>query len=102
MSNLLQVIKTAAIDAVNASNPVSVLVGQVVSANPIKISLNQKLTLEDPFIVIPENMTDYDTKIKIDGEIKDITVYNALKTGDKVVLLRMQGGQKYFVLSKVV
>lgn len=32
---------------------------------------------------------------------KTITVHNALKQGDKVVLIRAQGGQKYVVLDKV-
>lgn len=32
---------------------------------------------------------------------KTITIHNALKQGDKVVLIRAQGGQKYVVLDKV-
>lgn len=32
---------------------------------------------------------------------KNITIHNALKQGDKVVLIRAQGGQKYVVLDKV-
>lgn len=30
-----------------------------------------------------------------------ITIYNALKVGDKVALLRKQGGQSYFILDRV-
>jgi hypothetical protein len=33
---------------------------------------------------------------------KIIKVHNALKAGDMVMLLRMQGGQKYLVIDKVV
>lgn len=32
---------------------------------------------------------------------KSMTVHNALKTGDKVTLIQVQGGQKYVVLDKV-
>lgn len=33
---------------------------------------------------------------------KKITIHHGLKNGDEVILLRMQGGQKYIVLDKVV
>jgi len=33
---------------------------------------------------------------------KQITIHNGLKVGEKVILLRNQGGQKYIVLDKVV
>lgn len=33
---------------------------------------------------------------------KDITINNALTVGESVVLVRMQGGQKYLVLDRVV
>ena len=124
MGNLLQTIKRAAVEAVEASNPVAVLVGTVVSASPLKISLNQKLTLTEQFLVVPQSLTDYKTKIEFaektqaaivelnnvsyDGRITfsktihEITVFNGLKTGDKVLLLKMQGGQKYLVIEKVV
>ena len=32
---------------------------------------------------------------------KTITIHNALKVGDKVVLLRKQGGQSYFILDRI-
>lgn len=32
---------------------------------------------------------------------KSITIHNALKNGDKVILIRQQGGQKYVVLDKI-
>ena len=31
---------------------------------------------------------------------KTITIYNALKKGDKVILIRQQGGQKFLILDK--
>lgn len=33
---------------------------------------------------------------------KSITIHNSLTVGDEVLLLRMQGGQKYIVIDKVV
>ncbi len=124
MSSLLQVIKKAAIDAVRASNPVALAVGSVVSVSPLKISLSQQLTLTEQFLIIPQSLTDYKTKIEFTEKTKganielnevnyngsitlnatthEVTIYNGLKAGDKVILLKMQGGQKYLVIDKVV
>jgi len=38
----------------------------------------------------------------VDGVRKKYTVHNQLKNGDKVILFRQQGGQKFVVLDKVV
>ena len=36
------------------------------------------------------------------GAQKKIVIHNALKTGDKVILARIQGGQSYIILDKAV
>lgn len=102
MSNmLLRTIKKAALEAVEATKPTTVLFGKVISVSPLKISLDQKLTLESPFVVAPQTLTDFEMKILIDGEEKTIKVFNALKVGEKVILLKSQGGQQYFILDRV-
>ena len=40
-------------------------------------------------------------KHQISGE-KSITVHNGLSKGDKVLLIRAQGGQKYVVWEKII
>ena len=83
IKNLLEIIKQAAVDAVNASNPVDYCFGKVMSTNPLKISLEQK-------IILGKNQLDFAISS------------NSLEVGNKVVLLKKRGGQKYLVLSKVV
>ena len=100
-NSLLKTIKTAAIEAIETTKPTSVIFGKVISVSPIKISLEQKLTIESPFVILPKELTDYNIKIQIDGEIKNIKIFNALKIDDKVILLKVQGGQKYIVLDKM-
>lgn len=100
--NLLETIKTAAIDAVNATKPVEIVLGIVLSTQPLKIELEQKLSLSEAFLIIPEELTDRTVKIIIDGEEKEIEIKNALQTGDKLALAKIQGGQKYLVISRLV
>lgn len=91
---MINLIKQEALKAVNATNPVNVLTGTVTSTNPLKINIHQKLTLTREFLIVTERVTKY--------EVNGITIREGLKNGDKVVLLRVQGGSQFVVLDKVV
>lgn len=97
-NDLLELIKKIALKAVNAEKPSDFCFGKVVSTSPLKISIDQKLTLTAAQLVLTRNVTDFTTKLN-DSEV---TIQNALKLGEKVVLLRQKGGQKFLILDRVV
>lgn len=98
---LLQTIKQAAVEAVNASKPVNIVFGNVIADSPLKIILEQKITLDERFIILPQSMTRHAQKIIIDGEEKEIIVDNSLTIGDMVALIKIQGGQRFIVIGKL-
>lgn len=128
--DFVKVIKKAAIEAVKASKPADILLGNVQSTEPLTIFIDQKLILTEKFLIVPQRLMDYETEISFDdSSVKQVfttwdmsessestpskisfkektkhkvTVYNALKTGDSVIILRQQGGQKYIVIDRVV
>ena len=59
------------------------------------------MTLSESFLIVPEEFTDRKINIVIDDEEKEIEIKNALKVDDKLILARLQGGQKYLVLSRL-
>lgn len=83
LPNLIQIIKQAAIEAVEASNPTKILYGTVLDASP-KIQIDQKFIVTKEFIVQTERMKEM-----------------SLAVGDNVILIQEQGGQKYIVMDKV-
>ncbi len=191
---MIEMVKSVAINAVESTNPVNVLYGQVTKVNPLEIQVHQKLTLTSEFLILGRNVTDHEIEMTVDhttesslssydlshthslsgntenalgnhdlshshdfdGETdeggeedpythtysgstnntggslelshghsfsgntdtagktlnlehthayrdrKVFTVHNALKTGEKVILLRVQGGNQYVVLDRVV
>ena len=101
-SQILNVMKQAGASATDAKNPVTVCFGRVTSISPLKIQIEQKITLGMAQLVLTRNVTDYDVNVLIDNENKIMTIHNTLKNGDSVVLLRVQGGQKYVVMDRVV
>lgn len=113
-NDLLNAIKKAAMDAVNTSQPSDFCFGKVMSTNPLKISIEQKLTLGSVQLVLTRNVTDYTTTVTVDWSSeqggdhnhsikgrKQMTIHNGLKVGEDVVLLKQKGGQKYLVLDRV-
>lgn len=100
--DLVILMKRAALDAVKAQNPCGVYFGQVVSSSPLEVRLSQKIVLDQDMLILPENLTDYDVTITMDGIPRSCTVRNGLKGGDVVAMIRMQGGQRYLIVDKVV
>lgn len=117
MSDLIEVIKKVALNAVEASKPTNALFGVVVSDSPLKISIDQKMTLDSDSLVLTNAVKEHTLEMTVDHATentntgngshnhtykgrKQFTVHNGLVVGEKVILLRMQGGQKYIVWDK--
>lgn len=100
-TGLIDVMKRAALDAIENAQMCDLRYGTVVSVNPLKVKITNVFTLPSSLLIVPKHLTDYDVKMNINGEEQTVTVRNALKTGDKVALLRKQGGQSYFILDRV-
>lgn len=118
--SLLDVIKQAGLGAVGATNPVALSNGTVMRVNPLEINVDQRFILTEDFLIVPESMTRYEidlmhthnfedetamtTRVKVteEGLASKIVIREGLKIGDIVLLLRVQGGQQYVVLDKVV
>ena len=97
-NDLLELIKKISVKAIEAGKPADFCFGKVTSASPLKISIEQKITLDDAQLVLTRNVTEFTTKI--DGYER--TIDNKLEPGEEVVLLRQKGGQKFLVLDRVV
>lgn len=125
-NELVDTLKKAAVEAVEAKKPVNVYFGEVVSASPLKINVEQKMILGEKQLILSRNVTDFKTKITA-GNIKnyyytgdvnsgtapvspshvhavgtiEVTVHNGLAVGDKVIILRQQEGQKFIVADRI-
>lgn len=110
-------------ECVRRDSPSGIYFGIVITPSPLKISVEQKLFLTEKHLVLTRNVTNFKTTETIawtsenksggSGDssfashnhqiqgTKEITINNALKAGEKVILLREQGGQKFIVLDRV-
>lgn len=140
-ADLARIIKKTATDAVRAEKPVEVCFGNVLSISPLKILVEQKLTLGAEQLVLTKAVTDHWVDIEVNhftvndnfmipdhthgifdtytgggscdtGNLdtthkhrykgrKKILIYNGLRAGEKVLLIRFGGGQRFVVLDRV-
>lgn len=132
-NDLLVSIKKAAVEAVEAGKPTALTFGRVIETSPLRINVEQKMTLTAAQLMLTRNVTNFQVNMTVNHatdphththEITDtytgsgsassethhhtysgtktFTVHNALAVGDEVVMVRMQGGQRFLVLDKVV
>lgn len=121
--NLVTLIQRIAVNAVNSSKPTAIRFGKVISITPLKIQIEQKLTLTEQFLILTRNVKDHKVFMTVDhvtenrsggsGEAsfsshnheykgkKEFTIHNGLIVGDEVIMIQIQGGQKFLVIDKL-
>ncbi len=123
MPNLNEVLKQLALETYVATQPSGIYFGTVISSSPLKISVDQKLTLTEKHLILTTLVQDFSVNMTVDHKTenksggsgdssfashnhdykgtKSFRVHLALKVGEKVMLIRVQGGQKYIVLDRI-
>lgn len=130
-NELVRAVKQAALEAVQADNPIAVCYGTVTAVGPLEITTDQKLVLKEELLLLTDNVRDYNVELStISGSgsaegphytesesggsgyaefashahryqgRKKWKVHNALKMGERVILLRCDGGQRFIVLDR--
>ncbi len=74
VTDLVKSFKQAALDAVDSTKPVNVFFGEVVSSSPLKINVEQKMTLGENQLILSRNVTDFEIEINIDMETEVASV----------------------------
>ncbi len=120
---LLEIIQKIAAEVVQANVPAGVCIGQVTSTDPLKIMLESKLEITEDSLILTKNTCEWSVDMTVDHHTelasggsgdasyaphkhgylgkKTYLVHNGLATGDKVILLREEGGQRFIVLDRV-
>ena len=123
LPNAVELVKQAAVEAVEATKPVQFLFGKVISVSPLKIQVSAKSIYTEKMLILTRNVTDFEVDMTVShitenraggsgdpafashnheykGK-KKFKVHNALILGDEVVLGRVQGGKRFVVLDRI-
>lgn len=83
MPNMFNTMKQIAENVFEARRPADWCYGKVISLDPFQVQIDQKLPLKKEFLAVRTGMSA-----------------SSFKVGDKLILLRKQGGQEYLILDK--
>lgn len=122
-TELLKTTKKIIQQTIEAGNLADYTIGIVKTISPLSIQIEQKDIITEEFLILTDAVRDYDVDIEVshttenaaggsgDAQYeshnhgykgrKKIRVYNGLKTGESVIMLRQAGGQEFCVLSRV-
>lgn len=124
-NGFVEAMKRAAQDERESSKPVDVYFGEVISESPLKINVEQKMILGEAQLILTRNVTDYTITATVQWAsgkgvlssdeksiaspshiheivgVKNFQIHNALKAGEKVILIRQQGGQKFIIIDRI-
>lgn len=90
------------------SDYADIVFGTVTSTSPLKIQISNQMTLETAFLVLGRYVQKHEEKhtyhdYKNDTDItrtEKVIVDDSLKVGDGVAMIRMDGGQQFYVFEK--
>ena len=122
-AQLVQTIQALIQQTQEAGKPADYILGVVESASPLTIQIEQKELITEEFLILTDAVRDYDVDIEVlhttenraggggyaefashnhdyTGR-KKIRIYNSLREGESVILIRQAGGQEFVVLSRV-
>ena len=66
MIDLIESMKIAALSAVESTKPCDIKFGTVVSESPLKIDIEQKLTLEMKQLILSRNVTEHEIEVTVE------------------------------------
>lgn len=130
-TGLIEIMKRAARDENENSQPTDLRTGTVVSTSPLKVQITNVFTVPASMLIVPQHLTDYEIEVSLKSDYgwitedtdggtplsptltahnhkhdiiqskKKVFIHNALKTGDKVALIRKKGGQSFYILDRI-
>ena len=119
---IVNIIKEIASTVIQNGEPMEVIVGEVVSASPLEIKIDPKLTIPEENVILTKNTSEWTMEMSVDHVTenrsggggyaefashnheykgrKKYLIHNQLVVGDKVIMLKETGGQRYIALDR--
>lgn len=75
--------------------------GIVTSTSPLRIQAESRMPLSSEHLILSRMVKNLTITITIDGKSGSAQVFRPLVVGDRVSMLRVSKGQKFYVLERV-
>ena len=100
LSELVGVIQQIVQNTVRAMKPADMATGTIVSISPLSVQPDIHMPpLPEKALILTDTVRE--RTVDVQGGEGKVAVREGLRPGDKVLMLRVQNGQKYLILSKI-
>lgn len=121
-NRIVEAMKGIVVNTISDLDVSDILVGEVTGVDPLAITVDQKITIPESNILLTKNTCEHTIEMSVDHITEDASggsgdaayaphhhvyvgrkkflVHNGLVLGDKVILLRESGGQRYIALDR--
>lgn len=121
-NRIVEAMKGIVVNTLSDLDVSDILVGEVTGVDPLAITVDQKITIPESNILLTKNTCEHTIEMSVDHITEDASggsgdaayaphhheyvgrkkflVHNGLVLGDKVILLRESGGQRYIALDR--
>lgn len=73
-TGIIEVIKVAAMDAIENGKPCDLRFGKVSSVSPLKVKVSNDFIIPESLLIVPEHLTDHSMLSNIDGNKSESSV----------------------------
>ncbi len=100
MAELVDIFQQVAQNAVEAMKLTDKATGTVESAAPLRVKVDTSMqSIPEAGLILTDTVKEQ--TVKVQGGPGSVTVREGLKPGDRVLMLRVQNGNQYIILSKI-
>ena len=89
MGDLVESMKTAALEAMENSDPCCIMFGQVINTSPLQIQVNSKLILDEQVLKLTRNVTDFITEVTVEWVTETELTKHSHSMGKKSITLAL-------------
>ena len=109
--SLYDKIKKAVKEYMDGIEMPAMFTADVITINPLSIRISDRLIVEEQFFIITERVTAYQIDLShthtysggdTGSSLDDLDIRTGLEVGNTVLLQKIQGGQFYAIIDKVV
>jgi len=110
-NRFIDLIKTIEKDSRSREQGFAIMYGTVVSADPLQIKVDNRFYLDEESLILTTNVIEKKISLShthtyasgtTDAALEsDITIIEALSVSEKVMLLRIEDGQRFVILDRL-
>lgn len=81
-TGLLDIMKRASMDAMDANQMCDLRFGTVVSDSPLKVNINNQLIIPESLLIVPKSLTNYTVSVSMDWTTESVPNHNHSYSGN--------------------